>query len=122
MARFGVEAIRHFGNARANGVSTAEDLTYTFNRSNGFAGELAGAGHTQAFYWADQDCWENDIQDTDLGGDDRSWFDDVDISWIETHGNHTVTARPGCCTTSIAATGGLSRALGASARTGTPSG
>jgi hypothetical protein len=48
-ATYGIEAIRHFGNARANGVSTAEDLTYTFNRSNGFDSKLAGAGHTRAF-------------------------------------------------------------------------
>ena len=89
MATYGVEAIRHFGNARANGVSTAEDLTYTFNRSNGFNSNLASAGHGQAFYWADQNCWENDIQDTDSGGDDRNWVDNVDIFWIETHGNHT---------------------------------
>jgi hypothetical protein len=89
MATYGIEAIRHFGNARANNISTAEDLTYTFNRSNGFNSELSASGHTQAFYWADQDCWENDIQDTDSGGDDRNWFDNVDISWIETHGNHT---------------------------------
>jgi hypothetical protein len=89
MATYGVEAIRHFGNARANGISTAEDLTYTFNRSNGFNSNLASAGHGQAFYWADQNCWENNIQDTDSGGDDRNWVDNVDIFWIETHGNHT---------------------------------
>lgn len=88
MATYGVEAIRHFGNARANGISTAEDLTYTFNRSNGFNSNLASAGHGQAFYWVDQNCWENDIQDTDSGGDDRNWVDNVDIFWIETHGNH----------------------------------
>lgn len=88
-ATFGVEAIRHFGNARANGVSTAADLTYTFNRSNGFDDELRSAGHTRAWYWSEQDVWENDIQDASGGGDDRTWVDDVDLFWIETHGNHT---------------------------------
>lgn len=29
MATFGVEAIRHFGNARANNISTAADLPQT---------------------------------------------------------------------------------------------
>jgi hypothetical protein len=88
-ASFGVEAIRHFGNARANDISSAADLTYTFNRSNGFDQELRNAGHTRSFYFAEQDCWENDLQDTGSGGDDRNFSDDVDIFWIETHGNHT---------------------------------
>jgi hypothetical protein len=86
---YGIEAIRHFGNARANGVSTAGDSRYTFNRSNGFDRELASAGHQQRFYWAEQDCWEDDIQDFAQGGDDRAAFDNADICWIETHGNHT---------------------------------
>jgi hypothetical protein len=86
---FGIEAIRHFANARANGPdSKAADLTYTFNRSNGFDRELRNAGHSRAFYWSEQDVWENDIQDTSGGGDDRNWVDDVDLFWIETHGNN----------------------------------
>jgi hypothetical protein len=88
MARFGVEAIRYFGNARAADISDSGDLTYTFNRSNGFDGKLRSAGHTRAFYWANTDVWETDIRDTDFGGDDRNWVDDVDIFWMETHGNH----------------------------------
>ena len=91
MAAYGIEAIRHFGNARANGVTSAADLTYTFNRSNGFNSNLAAAGHAKAFYFGDQDCWENDLQDVDAGGDDRSWADNVDVFWIETHGNHTAS-------------------------------
>ena len=47
MARFGVEAIRYFSHARAAHVSTAGDLTYTFNRSNGLDNKLRGAGHTR---------------------------------------------------------------------------
>lgn len=89
MATYGIEAIRHFGNARANNVSTAGDLTYTFNRSNGFNSELSSGGHTQSFYFSEQNVWENDIQDVGAGGDDRNWVDKVDIFWIETHGNHT---------------------------------
>jgi hypothetical protein len=88
-ASFGVEAIRHFGNARSNGVSSAADLTYTFNRSNGFDRELRSAGHARSFYFADQNCWENDLEDTGSGGDDLNFADDVDLFWIETHGNHT---------------------------------
>ena len=88
MARFGVEAIRYFGNARAAGISDSGDLTYTFNRSNGFDSKLRSAGHARAFYWANTDVWETDIRDTDFGGDDRNWVDDVDIFWMETHGNH----------------------------------
>ena len=88
MAQFGVEAIRHFGHARAAGVSTAGDLTYTFNRSNGFDSKLRSAGHARAFYWAETDVWETDIRDNDQGGDDRDWVDNVDLFWIETHGNH----------------------------------
>jgi len=92
-ATFGVEAIRHFGNARANGVSTAPDLTYTFNRSNGFDQELRNAGHSRSFYWAEQDVWENDLQDNDFGGNDQTWADSVDLMWIETHGNHESDGR-----------------------------
>ena len=88
MATFGVEGIRYFSNARAAGVSTAGDLTYTFNRANGFDNELRSAGHTRGFYWANTDCFETDIRDSNQGGDDANWVDDVDIFWIETHGNH----------------------------------
>ncbi len=70
------------------GVSTAGDLTYTFNRCNGLGSKLRGAGHTRAWYWANTDCWETDIRDSDQGGDDRSYVDDVDLFYIETHGNH----------------------------------
>ena len=89
MATFGIEAIRDVANARAAGITTAGNLTYTFNRSNGFDSELRTAGHTRRFYFGDRDCWENDIRDTDQGGDDRNWVDNVDIFWIEAHGNRT---------------------------------
>ena len=88
MATFGIEAIRHFSHARAAGVSSAGDLTYTFNRANGFSNKLRSANHTQRFYWAETDCFETDLRDTDKGGDDRNWVDNVDIFWIETHGNN----------------------------------
>ena len=88
MARFGIEAIRYFSNARAAGVSTAADLTYTFNRANGLDNKLRSAGHVRDFYWANTDCWETDIRDTDQGGDDRTYADNVDLFWIETHGGH----------------------------------
>ena len=93
MARFAIEAIRYFSRARAAGVSTAGDLTYTFNRSNGFDAKLRSAGHTRAFYWANTDCWENDIGDADQGGGDRNWVDDVDLFWLETHGGHEEDGR-----------------------------
>ena len=89
MVSFGIDAIRYFGNARSAGVSTAEDLSYTFNRANGFDSKLRSAGHTKSFYWANTDCWETDIRDSDKGGDDRSYVDNVDLFWIETHGNRT---------------------------------
>ncbi|MGC5225379.1 DUF6345 domain-containing protein [Micromonospora sp. DT81.3] len=86
---FGVEAIRHFANARASGPdSKAADLTYTFNRSNGFDRELRNAHHARAFYWTERDVFENDLHDSSLGGDDANWVDNVDLFWIETHGNN----------------------------------
>jgi hypothetical protein len=88
MASFGIEGIRHFPHVRAAGYG-ADDLTYTFNRCNGFYNKLNSAGHSCAFYWAEDDCWETDIRDSDRGGDDRHWVDNVDICWIDTHGNHT---------------------------------
>ena len=93
MATFGIEAIRYFSNARAAGVSTAGDLTYTFNRSNGFDSTLRSNGHARTFYWSNTDCWETDIRDSDQGGDDRNWVDNVDLFWIETHGNHEADGR-----------------------------
>ena len=87
MATFGVEGIRYFPHARAAGIDVS-DLTYTFNRCNGFDSELRSAGHTRAFYHANTDCWETDIRDSDKGGDDVHWVDNVDIFWIETHGNN----------------------------------
>ena len=88
MASFGIDAIRYFSHARAAGVSSAGDLTYTFNRANGFDGGMRNAGHARNFYWANTDCWETDVRDTDQGGDDRTYADNVDLFWIETHGNH----------------------------------
>lgn len=88
MAMYGVEAIRYFSNARAAGYDGA-DLTYTYNRSNGFNSKLSSDGNTQMFYWAGDNVWETDIRDRDKGGDDEDWVDNVDIFWIETHGNHT---------------------------------
>lgn len=88
MAKFGIEAIRYFKNGRAAGITNSGDLTYTFNRANGFRRELSNAGHSRSFYWANTDCYETDIRDTSLGGDDKNWADKVDILWIETHGNN----------------------------------
>ena len=88
MARFSIEAIRYFNHARSAGISTAGDLTYTFNRSNGFDQKLRAAGHTRAFYWTNTDSWETDIRDSDQGGDDRNFADNVDLLWIETHDEH----------------------------------
>jgi hypothetical protein len=88
MATFGIEGIRYFANARANKVSTAGDFTYTFNICNGLDSKLRSAGHTRTFYWANQSCWETDIRDTDKGGSDSSWVDNVDLFFIVTHGNH----------------------------------
>jgi len=88
MASFGVEGIRTFANARANGVSTASDLTYTFNICNGIDDKLRSAGHMRAFYWSERDCWETDIRDQDQGGDDTDWVDNVDLFFINTHGTH----------------------------------
>jgi len=87
MASFGIEAVRTVANARAAGVTTAGDLTYTFNRANGFDSELRAAGHTRNFYWSETDCWEDDIRDANQGGDDQDWADDVDLLWIEGHGS-----------------------------------
>jgi Family of unknown function (DUF6345) len=89
MVSFGIDAIRYFNNARNAGVSKASDLSYTFNRANGFDSKLRSAGHTKSFYWANTDCWETDIRDSDQGGDDSTYVDTVDLFWIETHGNHT---------------------------------
>lgn len=95
MVDVGIEAIRYFGNARAAGISTAADLSYTYNRSNGFSDELRSAGHRVKFYFTGTDVWETDIRDTDQGGggEDASWVDDVDIFWLETHGGHTDTGQ-----------------------------
>lgn len=89
MATFGVEGIRYFKNARRNGISNSGDLSYTFNRCNGFDKKLRSAGHSRSFYWANRDCWETDIRDDDQGGDDANWVDNVDLFWIETHGSRT---------------------------------
>lgn len=56
MASFGVEGIGYFNHARAAGVSTAGDLTYTFNRANGIDAKLRSAGHARAFYFANTNC------------------------------------------------------------------
>jgi hypothetical protein len=89
MARFGVEGVRNFRHACAAGMANLGDFTYTFNRCNGFDNKLRSANHARYFYWGNTDCWETDIRDVDQGGDDVHWVDNVDIFWIETHGNRT---------------------------------
>ncbi|HEV2758846.1 MAG TPA: DUF6345 domain-containing protein [Acidimicrobiales bacterium] len=89
LATFGIECIKNFANARANGVSTAGDFTYAFNISNGLDDKLRSRGHVRTFYWSNQDCFENDIRDDNQGGDDKNWADKVDLFFIMTHGNHT---------------------------------
>ncbi len=88
MATFGIEAIRHFSHARSAGYG-ANDLTYTFNRSNGLRRKLREANHTQRFYWTETNCFETDFRDTSQGGHDNQWTDNVDLIWFETHGNNT---------------------------------
>jgi len=89
MATFGIEGIRYFSNLRATGlVSKAEDLTYVFNICNGLDRELRDRGHTRRFYWANRDCWENDLHSSSMGGADDDWADDVDLFFILTHGNN----------------------------------
>ena len=89
MARFGIEGIRFFGALRASGaVTKSEDLTYVFNICNGLDEALRDAGHTRAFYWANDDCWEIDIHSSTMGGIDDDWVDDVDLFFILTHGNN----------------------------------
>lgn len=87
MATFGIEGIRHFPHARAAGIDVA-DLTYVFNNCNGMDSALRAAGHTRAFYWADTDCWEIDLNDKTKGGIDNQYADNVDLMFISTHGNH----------------------------------
>lgn len=89
MAGFGVEGIRYFDQLRASGVAWADDLTYTFNRCNGFDQQLREAGHTRSFYWANNDCWEVDVRSSTFGGADNSWADNVDVFYIDTHGNNS---------------------------------
>ncbi|MDL2354863.1 MAG: DUF6345 domain-containing protein [Pseudomonadota bacterium] len=93
MARFGVEGIRYFSHGRAAGITTAGDLTYTFNRCNGLDQKLRSAAHSRAFYYSNTSCWETDIRDTDKGGDDTTYVDAVDLFWIDTHGGHEADGR-----------------------------
>ncbi len=87
MATFGIEGIRYFANAQANKVTTAADFTYTFNICNGLDEALRDAGHTRGFYWANQDCWESDIRDTDQGGDDVTPWNGGNVAWERSHLN-----------------------------------
>ena len=89
MATFGIEGIRHFAALRASGAirsTTAGDLTYVFNICNGLRDSLRDAGHTLAFYWGGNDCFERDLRDTEFDGDDDDWADGVDLFFINTHG------------------------------------
>ena len=124
MARFGIEGIRYFSNARAAGVSTAGDLTYTFNRCNGLDDELRAAGHTRSFYWANTDCWETDIRDTDSGEAATTCTGSTTstCSGLKPTATTRPTARRACSTTQLATSGARSPERGSSARTGTPSG
>ena len=122
MASFGVEAIRYFSNARAAKVSTAGDLTYTFNRANGFDQKLRGGGASRAFYWANTDCWETDIRDTDQGGDDRSCVDNVISSGLKPTAITKRMAARVCSTTRRKRSGAPGPINGNSAKLGTPNG
>ncbi len=85
MARFGIEGIRYFDHVRDAGYDAA-DLVYVFNICNGLRDRLNDAGHANAFYWVNTDCWEIDLRSVTMGGIDDDWADDVDLFFILTHG------------------------------------
>jgi len=120
MARFGIEGIRHFGHARAAGVSTAGDLT---TRSIAVTVSITSPSQRsipEPSTGAKRIAGKQTVCDADQGGDDIHWVDDVDIFWIETHENHEADGEPGCFTTRRRPTGVLIQTNGSSARTGTP--
>ena len=86
---FGVEGIRYFDQLRANNPGIkANDLTYTYNITNGVYNKLTGAGYPNNFYWAGSDAWELDLHKAEDGGLDESMADDVDLFFINTHGRN----------------------------------
>jgi Family of unknown function (DUF6345) len=91
LATFGIEGIRYWDRARANGFCMA-DTTYTFNICNGLSRQLLrDVRHRQEFYLHGDDCWETDIRDFDQGGRDTQWADSVDLFFIATHGNTEIS-------------------------------
>ena len=93
MARFGIEGIRHFGHARAAGVSTAGDLT---TRSIAVTVSITSPSQRsipEPSTGAKRIAGKQTVCDADQGGDDIHWVDDVDIFWIETHENHEADGR-----------------------------
>ncbi len=56
---------------------------------NGFRSELAGAGWSPSFAWANASAWEKDWRDCGLGGGDCSYgVDRVDFAYYSGHGNN----------------------------------
>jgi hypothetical protein len=102
MATFGIEAIRTFAHHRESGLLGAhglQDLTYTFDRSDGLKSGLEGAGHVNVFYWRNTNVFETDLRDVSVGLAGHQGFDDqgadaVQLFWIETHGGHDAGASP----------------------------
>jgi hypothetical protein len=90
MARFGIEGIRYFDRAIDEGhiVVSEPELPYVFNICNGLDKGLRDAGHSRAFYWANDLCWEIDIKSVTKGGSDEIWADNVDLFFIITHSGY----------------------------------
>ncbi|MCJ7444547.1 MAG: DUF6345 domain-containing protein [Methanotrichaceae archaeon] len=61
-------------------------MDYAFSVCNGFYEKLIEAGHTCAFYYANDDCWERDLRSATLGGEDTNYGDTVDLFFMNTHG------------------------------------
>ncbi|MFC2169958.1 DUF6345 domain-containing protein [Acidobacteriota bacterium] len=88
MARFGIEGIRYFSNARAAGINV-RDRTYVFNNCNGLKRSLENSGHWCRFYHQNRDCWEVDMRDeSQFGGIDSEIVEEVYLFYISSHGSN----------------------------------
>jgi hypothetical protein len=88
----GVEGIGSFHDFNANVTRLRKktvDLKYVYNVTNGVWG--LSRGLSDDFYFVQDGCWEKDLRSYAIGGLDNIYADDVDLFFIETHGNH---ARP----------------------------
>jgi hypothetical protein len=86
LVRVGAEWVQDFHAATCN----QNNLSYRYQHTNDFCNQMRSRGHTVAFEFGDDNCWETDFRDPSFGsgGDSHNWTDNVHFMYWSDHGGN----------------------------------